>query len=174
MDFLAVALAELANISERRTARLTNPQLSGLPAGLSEHAALGCGFGILQLVAASLVSENKVLAHPASVDSIPTAANQEDHVSMGLTAARKARMIAEHLEQVLAIECICAAQALDFVGPERCGRGTHGAHQVIRSRIPWFKGDHARIFHRDIAQVASLIRQNLLIQGVEEILGRLR
>jgi histidine ammonia-lyase len=173
MDFLAIALAELANISERRIARLTNPQLSNLPAGLSEKATLGCSFSILQLVAASLVSENKILAHPASVDSIPTAANQEDHVSMGTIAARKASIIAQHMEQVLAIECLCAAQALDFVGPERCGRGTRGAYQVIRTRIPWFKGDYARIFCEDIAEVANLIRENSLIQRVEEILGRL-
>jgi len=173
MDFLAIGLAELSNISDRRTARLIDPKLSGLPPSLSEHAALGCSFGILQIVTASLASENKTLAHPASVDSIPTAANQEDHVSMGCIAARKARDVARNLEQVLAIECLCAAQGLDFVGLEKCGRGTRRAHEIVRSRVPWLIEDRARIFHDDIIQIASLLHEGVLLNGVEEVIGRL-
>ncbi|HET7838989.1 MAG TPA: histidine ammonia-lyase, partial [Rectinemataceae bacterium] len=117
MDFLGIALAELANISERRIERLVNPSLSnGLPAFLSSNGGLNSGFMIMQYTAASLVSENKVLAHPASVDSIPSSANQEDHVSMGTIAARKARSILDNLRRVLAIEVLSACQAVDLRG----------------------------------------------------------
>jgi histidine ammonia-lyase len=173
MDFLAVGLTELANISDRRTARLIDPNLSGLPSSLSEHGALGCSFGILQIVTASLASENRALAHPASVDNIPTAGNQEDHVSMGPIAARKARDIAGNLEQVLAIECLCAAQGLDFVGPQNCGRGTQRAYEILRSKVDWLGGDQARIFHEDISRIASLLRDGSLLAGVEQTLGPL-
>jgi len=173
MDFLAIGLTELANISDRRTARLVDPHLSGLPSSLSEHAALGCSFGILQIVTAALASENRSLAHPASVDNIPTAGNQEDHVSMGPIAARKARDIARNLEQVLAIEFLCAAQGLDFVGPQLSGKGVRRAHDTVRSRIAWLDGDRARIFHDDIAVVAGLLRDGQLLAGVEEAVGRL-
>jgi histidine ammonia-lyase len=173
MDFLAIGLTELANISDRRTARLIDPHLSGLPSSLSEHAALGCSFGILQIVSASLASENRALAHPASVDNIPTAANQEDHVSMGPIAARKARDIAKNLQNVLAIECLCAAQGVDFVGVDNCGAGTRRAHQVVRSVVPWLDGDRARIFHDDIAAVAALLEDGRLLDGVENAVGAL-
>ena len=173
-DFLGIALAELANISDRRTARLVDPKLSGLPPSLSEHAALGCSFGILQIVTASLVSENKGLAHPASVDSIPTAGNQEDHVSMGLTAARNASDIACNLENVLTIECLCAAQALDFVGPEKAGRGTRRAHEIIRTKVSFAGDDRSRIFHDEIEKMSGLIREGTLLQVVEEIVGKLK
>jgi histidine ammonia-lyase len=174
MDFLAIGLTELANISDRRTARLIDPHLSGLPSSLSEHAALGCSFGILQIVTASLASENRALAHPASVDNIPTAANQEDHVSMGPIAARKARDIAKNLENVLAIECLCAAQGLDFVGVEKCGRGTRRAHEIVRSAVAWLSDDRARIFHNDIAAVAALLQDGRLLDGVESAVGALK
>ena len=173
MDFLAIGLTELANISDRRTARLVDPNLSGLPASLSTHAALGCSFGILQIVTASLASENRSLAHPASVDNIPTAGNQEDHVSMGPIAARKARDIARNLEQVLAIEVLCAAQGLDFVGPQLCGKGVRRAHEIVRSKVAWLDGDRARIFHDDIATVATLLHDGQLLDGVQEAIGRL-
>jgi histidine ammonia-lyase len=173
MDFLALGLTELANISDRRTARLVDDKLSGLPSSLSEHAAVGCSFGILQIVTASLASENRALAHPASADNIPTAGNQEDHVSMGPIAARKARDIAANLEQVLAIELLCAAQGLDFVGPEGSGRGVRRAHQILRSAVPFLKGDRSRIFHDDIAAVAALLRGGQLLGGVEQAVGKL-
>jgi histidine ammonia-lyase len=173
MDFLAIGLTELANISDRRTARLVDPNLSGLPSSLSEHAALGCSFGILQIVTASLASENRALAHPASVDNIPTAGNQEDHVSMGPIAARKARDIAKNLENVLAIECLCAAQGLDFVGVQQCAHGTRRAHEILRTVVPWLSGDRARIFHDDIAAVAALLRDGRLLGGVQDAVGAL-
>src|SRR5690606_34210102 len=110
MDYLAIAVAELGDIAERRIERLVNPQLSGLPAFLTRNGGVHSGLMITQYTAASLVSENKVLAHPASVDSIPSSANQEDHVSMGTTAARKARQVIANVRRVLAIELLCAAQ----------------------------------------------------------------
>jgi histidine ammonia-lyase len=173
MDFLALGLTELGNISDRRTARLVDSRLSGLPSSLSEHAAVGCSFGILQIVTASLASENRALAHPASADNIPTAGDQEDHVSMGSIAARKARDIAANLEQVLAIELLCAGQGLDFVGPEKGGRGVRRAHEILRSVVPFLKEDRSRIFHDDIAAVAALLRDGRLLAGVEQAVGRM-
>ena len=172
-DFMAIALSELANISDRRSARLTDPHCSDLPPSLSKFAGEGNCFGILQIVTASLVADNKSLAHPASVDSVPTSANQEDHVSMGLNAARKAAEILGNLENVLAIECICAAQALDFVGLERCGRGTRAAHGAIRTCMPWVDGDVARLFSDDIKVVREFIAKGHLVQAVIEAVGEL-
>ena len=115
MDYVGIALCELGNISERRIERLVNPALSnGLPAFLTKDGGLNSGFMVVQYTAAALVSENKSLAHPASVDSIPTSANQEDHVSMGTIACRKAQMIFNNLHKILAIELMCAAQGLDL------------------------------------------------------------
>ncbi len=172
-DFMSIVLSELANISDRRSARLTDPNCSDLPPSLSKFAGEGNCFGILQIVSASLVSDNKTLAHPASVDSVPTSANQEDHVSMGLNAARKAFDIAGNLENVLAIECICAAQALDFVGLDRCGKGTRTAHAAIRTCLPWVDGDVARIFSDDIRVVKEFISGGQLVQAVTEAVGEL-
>jgi histidine ammonia-lyase len=172
-DFMSIALSELANISDRRSARLTDPHCSDLPPSLSNFAGEGNCFGILQIVSASLVSDNKSLAHPASVDSVPTSANQEDHVSMGLNAARKASDIVVNLENVLAIECICAAQALDFVGLERCGRGTRAAHGAIRTCLPWVDGDVARLFSDDIRVVREFITKGQFVQTVVEAVGDL-
>lgn len=172
-DFMSIVLSELANISDRRSARLTDPHCSDLPPSLSKFASEGNCFGILQIVTASLVSDNKTLAHPASVDSVPTSANQEDHVSMGLNAARKAFDIAGNLENVLAIECICAAQALDFVGLKRCGKGTRAAHAAIRTCMPWVDGDIARIFSEDIRVVREFISGGQLTQAVMEAVGEL-
>ena len=172
-DFMSIVLSELANISDRRSARLTDPHCSDLPPSLSKFASEGNCFGILQIVTASLVSDNKTLAHPASVDSVPTSANQEDHVSMGLNAARKAFDIAGNLENVLAIECICASQALDFIGLERCGEGTRAAHAAIRTCMPWVDGDVARIFSEDIRVVREFISGGQLAQAVMEAVGEL-
>jgi len=158
-DFLAIAMAELANISERRTERLVNPQLSGLPGFLTENGGLHSGFMITQYVAASIVSENKVLCHPASVDSIPSSANQEDHVSMGTTAARKLRTIVSNSAKVLAIEYLAAAQALEF-GTGKLGEGTSRAYEQIRTVIPRLQAD--REMHPDMAAAESLIRHGNL------------
>lgn len=171
MDFLAIAVSELADISERRIERLVNPQLSGLPAFLIQDGGLNSGFMIAQYTAAALVSENKVLAHPASVDSIPTSANKEDHVSMGTIAARKAREVVSNSEQVLAIELLCAAQALDLFTDMRAGEGTQAAYKVIRERIPHLDKD--RFLAEDIKNAKELVKSASILSGVERILGPL-
>lgn len=154
-DHLALAAAELADISERRTERLLNPDLSGLPAFLSPDPGLNSGYMIAQYTAASLVSENKVLAHPACVDSIPVSGSQEDHVSMGTTAALKAMSIVENSVHVLATELVCAAQAAEFIDRGRHGRGTAMAYRLIRDRVAPLEQD--REFGSDIDSVADMI-----------------
>lgn len=170
-DFLGMAIAELANISERRIERLVNPQLSGLPAFLVEDGGLNSGFMIAQYAAASLVSENKVLAHPASVDSIPTSANKEDHVSMGSIAARKCRDIVANTEEVIAIELLCAAQGIDLFTNMKAGNGTLAAYEVIRSKVDYMTED--RILSADIAGVKALLRDGSIVKAVEDKVGGL-
>jgi histidine ammonia-lyase len=172
MDFLCMAAAELANISERRVERLVNPQLSGLPAFLVKDGGLNSGFMIAQYTAAALVSENKVLAHPATVDSIPTSANKEDHVSMGTIAARKCREVLKNAEHVLAIELLCAAQGLDLFTNLRPGEGTQRAYEVIRHRIPHLEED--RFLAGDIGIMVDLLRNGEILRHVEETVGSLR
>lgn len=171
LDFLGIATAEWANISERRIERLVNPTLSGLPAFLTRDGGLNSGMMIAQYTAAALVSENKVLAHPASVDSIPTSANQEDHVSMGSIAARKARTIATHLARVLAIEVMAAAQGVDFLEPLGPGRGTLVAHRVVRQAVPHLEQD--RPLYTDIDQLTALVESGELLKAVEDAIGPL-
>lgn len=174
-DYLAMALAELGNVSERRVERLVNPQLSELPAFLIEHGGLNSGFMIAQYTAAALVSENKVLAHPACVDSIPTSANKEDHVSMGTIAARKCRSILHNVQHVIAVELLCAAQALDLLAadkPYKPGKGTHAAYAVIREHIPYL--DRDRVLSPDIEKMVALIRSGTLLRQVEEAVGELK
>ena len=144
LDYLAIAVSELANISERRIERLLNPSLSsGLPAFLAPNPGLNSGFMMLQVTASALVNENKILSHPASTDSIPTSANQEDHVSMGMTAANKAKIILENVSQVLAIELLCAAQALDLRRPLLPGLGVQKIHQDFRKAVLFAPEDRA-------------------------------
>lgn len=153
MDFMKIAVAELANISERRIERLVNPMLNnGLPAFLSPEPGLQSGAMILQYTAASLVSENKTLAHPASVDSIPSSANQEDHVSMGTIAARHAYEIIQNAYKVLAIELICALQAVELRGVEKMAETTKKLYMEARRIIPTIKKD--RVFSEDIERVS--------------------
>jgi len=171
MDYLGMAVAELANISERRIERLVNPALSGLPAFLVRKGGLNSGFMLVQYTAAALVSENKVLAHPASVDSIPSSANQEDHVSMGTIAARKAVEIAWNTSHVLAAELLTAAQAVEFCDPERLGRGTGAAYEVIRSHVP--RLDEDRPMGPDIATAEELVRTGKVLRAVEAAVGPL-
>ncbi len=173
MDTLAIAVAEFANISERRTERLVNPALSnGLPAFLVANGGLNCGFMIPQYAAAALVSENKILAHPASVDSIPTSANQEDHVSMGTIAARKARQIVEHVQAVLGIELMAAAQAIDFRGgKELLGKGTKVAYEMLRDKVDYL--DEDRVMCYDMENAAKIISEGGLVERVEEVVGKL-
>lgn len=137
MDFLGIALSEYANVSERRLERMVNPALSnGLPAFLTKYGGVHSGFMITQYAAASMVSENKVYAHPASVDSIPSSANQEDHVSMGTTAARKARMILDNSQKVIGIELLAAVQALWLRGESLLAPATAAVYQKIRQTVP--------------------------------------
>ena len=171
MDFLAIALAEFASISERRVERMVNPVLSGLPSFLIEDGGLNSGFMIAQYTAAALVSENKVLAHPASVDSIPTSANKEDHVSMGTIAARKAGQVLENVKQVAAIELLSAAQALDLFTNLKPGKGSLAAYKVIRRHVKPMKRD--RELAPDIATVAALIDNDEILKAVEKITGPL-
>ncbi|WP_293173302.1 histidine ammonia-lyase [Oceanithermus sp.] len=170
-DAAKVALAELASISERRVEQMLNPALSGLPAFLAERGGLHSGLMISQYTAASLVSENKVLAHPASVDSIPTSANQEDHVSMGTTAARQARQVYENVLWVLAIELASAAQALDFHRPLRPGRGVMVAWRRIREEIPHL--DRDRYLRPELERLRELVRSGELVRAVEREVGPL-
>jgi len=172
LDFLSMAVAELANISERRIERLVNPMLSGLPAFLVGDGGLNSGFMIAQYTAAALVSENKVLCHPASVDSIPTSANKEDHVSMGTIAARQCREVLTNTEEVIAIELLCAAQALDLFTNLKPGEGTLEAYRVIRRVIPHLDTD--RILAADIAAMKALIRSGKMLAAVEKKVGKLR
>jgi histidine ammonia-lyase len=158
LDFLAIALSALAGISERRIERLVNPALNeGLPPFLAPGAGLNSGFMMPQVTAAALVSENKVLAHPASVDSITTSGNKEDYVSMGMTAAVKLRKVVENTRNVLAIEAMAAAQALDFVAPLKTGKRGQKAHAAIRSVC--LTMDKDRVMYEDFARTAKLIAE---------------
>jgi histidine ammonia-lyase len=166
MDFMSIALSELANVSERRTERMVNGALSGLPRFLAIKGGLNSGLMIAQYTAASLVSENKVLAHPASVDSIPTSANQEDHNSMGSIAAQKCYKIMQNLENVLAIELLTAAQAVEFLKPLKCGDGTSVIYKKIREVVAPLRND--RVLYEDIKKVLQLIKDNSLLNFVEK------
>ena len=156
LDFLGIALSALAGISERRLERLVNPALNeGLPPFLAAGAGLNSGFMMAQVAAASLVSENKVLAHPASVDSITTSGNKEDYVSMGMTAALKLKRIVENSRNAMAIEAMAAAQALDFLAPLKTSKRGQAAHAAIRSVCATMDKD--RVMYQDFARVADLI-----------------
>jgi len=171
MDFLGMAVSELANISERRIERLLNPKLSGLPAFLVSDGGLNSGFMIAQYTAAALVSENKILSHPACVDSIPTSANKEDHVSMGTISARKCREIVKHSEQVISIELLCGAQAMDLFTNLKPGEGTLVAYKAIRDAISHLDKD--RILSRDIETLVHLMRSGKILKEVEKAIGKL-
>ncbi|MBE0701489.1 MAG: aromatic amino acid lyase, partial [Acholeplasmataceae bacterium] len=164
-DYMGIAIAELANISERRIESLVNPALShGLPPFLAKCSGLNSGFMIVQYTAASLVSENKVLAHPASIDSIPSSANQEDHVSMGSIAARKAASILDNARKVVALELMTAAQALDFRNKMTLGKHTEKAYQLIRQTIPFMTKDE--IMYPHLHAIESLIKSDVFYQTI--------
>jgi histidine ammonia-lyase len=172
LDALAMASSELANISERRIERLVNPSLSdGLPAFLTADGGLNSGFMIPQYVAASLVSENKTLCHPASVDSIPTSAGQEDHVSMGNAAGLKAWQVLANAERVLAIELLAGAQGVEFLAPLEPGAGVRATHAFVRSLSPRLGDD--RPLSGDIEAMAGAIRDGSLVASVEAEMGEL-
>jgi histidine ammonia-lyase len=171
MDHLAVGVCSLAGISERRIERLLNPALSDLPPFLAHDAGLNSGLMMAQVTAAALVAENKVLAHPASVDTIPTSAGKEDHVSMGVHAARKASQIVENTITVLGIELLAAAQALDFLAPARPGRGALAAHRFVRRAIAGMKRD--RFLAPDIAAAREIVVAPTMRAAVERACGSL-
>jgi len=170
MDYLGIALSEIGNISERTIDRLVNPHVSGLPPFLSQKSGLNSGFMISQYTAAALVSENKVLAHPASVDSIPTSAGQEDHVSMGSISALHAWEILRNVENVIAIEMLSAAQGIDF-HDEEPGKGTKAAHAVIRTHVSHVDDD--RVMYTDIETVREILVSGEIVKAVEKVVGEL-
>lgn len=179
LDFLAIALSELANISERRIERMVNGNLSGLPRFLTKESGLNSGMMIAQYTAAALVSENKVLSHPASVDSIPTSANQEDHNSMGSISAQKVWQVLQNVRTVIAIEYMAAAQGLDFarINPKtkramKAGAGIEAAHKILRKRLPHLEED--RVLHDDIQTSLHLVKDGSILNAVEKTIGSLR
>lgn len=170
-DFLSIALTDLSSISERRIEHMLDPSVSQLPAFLTEEGGLNSGYMMAHVTSAALVSENKVLSHPASVDSIPTSANKEDHVSMGLHAARKALQITHNLENILAIELLCACQALEFRAPITPAIPTQAALSLVRKSVPTWSED--RLMHKDIEIALDLIKSEKLVDIVEAECGPL-
>jgi histidine ammonia-lyase len=165
LDFLAIALSALAGISERRIERLVNPALSeGLPPFLAHGAGLNSGFMMAQVTAAALVGENKVLAHPASVDSITTSGNKEDYVSMGMTAANKLKRVVQNTQNVLAIEAMAVAQAIDFLAPLKTSQRGQAAHAAIRAVCPTLDKD--RVMYKDLARIADLIASGKVAEAI--------
>jgi len=173
MDFMTIAVTELGSISERRTDRMLDPNhSSGLPPFLSPEAGLHSGYMLAQYSAAALVAENRVLSHPASVESIPTSGSQEDHVSMGFGAGRKLWEVLENTARVLAVELVCAAQAVDFRAPARPAEATAAVHSAIRERVPHLDAD--RPLSAEIETVASMVRDGSLVAAAAEVIGELR
>jgi histidine ammonia-lyase len=170
-DLLAIAAAQLAGISERRTERLVNPTLSGLPAFLAREGGLHSGLMMAQVTAAALASENKALAHPASVDSIPTSAGKEDYVSMGPTAAWKAARVVQNTSRVLAIELLAACEALDFRRPQRSSPPLEAVHALVRTRVPGH--GHDRTLSPEIEALAALARSGAVVSAAETACGTL-
>jgi histidine ammonia-lyase len=170
-DTLALGLGYLAGIAERRIDRLVNPLVSELPAFLAADAGLQSGYMLAQVQAAALASEVKALAHPASADSIPTSGNQEDFVPMGAAAARKCREVLGRVRAVLAIEAVCAAQALDYRAPLSPGAGTAAAHAALRTRVPPLTAD--RVIREDITAAVPLVEDGSLLAAVEAAVGPL-
>ncbi len=171
MDFFGIAMAEIGSISERRSARLVDGKLSGLPPFLISNSGINSGFMIPQYVAAALVSENKVLAHPSSVDSIPTSANQEDHVSMGMYSARKGMEILDNVKKTLAIELLLASQGLDFSKPLIPGSGTRVVHESVRAEIPHLVED--QFLHPMIQRLIERLEDGTYLRTVEDAVGEL-
>jgi histidine ammonia-lyase len=170
-DVLSIAVAELGAISERRTERLVNPALSDLPAFLAREGGLQSGLMIAQVTAAALAAENKTLAHPASVDSIPTSANKEDHVSMGVGAARKAARVVANTRRILAIELLAACEALEFLKPLRTSPPLEAAYRLVRERVP--PHDQDRSLSPEIEAVADLVRTGALAEAAGRVCGTL-
>ncbi len=171
MDFLAIALSEVASLSERHTNRMLNPVLSGLPDFLIEGRGVNSGLMVAQYTQAALIAENKVLSHPAVVDSISVSADQEDHVNMGPVSVRKCKEVLKNVGTVVAIQLLAGAQALDFRKPKKPGAGVAAAYEVIRERVPFMEDDRA--LYPDIEQVGELVRGCELLDAVEAAVGPL-
>ena len=171
MDHLSLSMCVLGSFSERRTARLVDSHLSGLPPFLTEKSGTHSGLMMAQCTAAALASENKTLAHPASADSIPTSAGQEDYVSMGLWAARKAALAVGNTRNIVAIELLCAAQGLEFLKPLRPGVGSHAAYNVVRRNVSRLNDD--RPLTADVERLAALIEKGVINREVEKQVGEL-
>jgi len=170
-DYLSIILTDLASLSERRIEHMLDPSMSELPAFLAKDGGINSGFMMAHVTAASLVSENKVLAHPASVDSIPTSANKEDHVSMGAFAARKTAEIAKNLETILAIELLCACQALEMKKPLKPSKVTASLLKMVRTRIPFW--DEDRLMYKDINMSKDFIHSERLLNECEKNVGNI-
>lgn len=171
LDFMGIAMSELGSISERRIEKLLNPVFSELPPFLTDKGGLHSGLMMIQVSAAALASENKILASPASVDSIPTSSDKEDHVSMGATAARKVHEIIENVEHILAMEILSSTQGLYFLEPMKPGIGIQAAYRLIREVVPPIKAD--RRYHEDIRAIRGLIESGHLLDVVEQACGSL-
>lgn len=171
MDFVAIAISAMAAISECRIEKLINPAMSGLPAFLAPDGGLNSGHMIVQVAAASLVSENKILAHPASVDSIPTSADKEDHVSMGTIAARKFGQIVDNAENIIAMEFLSATQALDLLAPLKPASTVLKAYEAIRKEVPFAKED--RVFAKDVQKIRELMKNEILLTTITSTVGDL-
>ena len=169
MDYLKLAISEIGNISERRINRLVDPHLSGLPAFLTEKGGVNSGMMIAQYTGAALASENKVLVHPASADSIPTSANQEDHVSMGTIGSRQAAEMLANVQKILAIELMCAAQGVDFLNPAKLAAGTAAAYKTIRTKVSTLGDD--RLLCPDIWAIDTLVASGAIVDAVEAAIG---
>ena len=172
MDFFGIAAAEFANIAERRIARMVDHKLSDLPPFLVSDSGVNSGFMIPQYTAAALVSENKVLAHPSVVDSIPTSANQEDHVSMGGYSARKARQILNNTNRVIAIEMVNAAQGMDFRAPLKPGKGSGAAYAEFRKHVPFYEKD--QFMQPLLLKSLELVENGTMVEAVEKEIGELK
>ncbi len=171
MDYLAMGVAEICNISERRIEKMMNPSFSDLPAFLTKNSGLNSGLMIAHVTAAALVSENKYLCHPASVDSVPTSTDKEDHVSMGVTAGRKLHEVIDNAKSVLAIELLCNTQAMDFQRPLTTSPALEEVHTLIRKHVPTIDVD--RIFYKDINNIIKVINTNEIILAAETHTGAL-
>lgn len=169
MDYLAMGVAEICNISERRIEKMMNPVFSELPAFLTKNSGLNSGLMIAHVTAAALVSENKYLCHPASIDSVPTSTDKEDHVSMGVTSGRKLQEVISNAKHVLAIELLCNTQALDFQRPLKTSPALEAAHALIRTKVETIDVD--RIFYKDINNIIKLINSGEIIAAVEAKVG---
>jgi histidine ammonia-lyase len=171
MDYLAMGLSEICNIAERRVEKMMNPHFSDLPAFLTKNSGLNSGLMIAHVTMAALASENKYLCHPASVDSIPTSTDKEDHVSMGVTSGRKLHEVVSNVQHGLAIELLCNTQGLDFLRPLKTSPGLEKVHALVRKHVEPIGED--RVFHKDIENLAKLIQTEEIIQAVESVTGTL-